>query len=64
MIRMFTNGPGDWGSISGWVKPKTQQKILDASLLNTQPYKVHIKGKWSNLGKGVTPFLTLWYNSY
>ena len=25
MSRVFTNGPGDWGSIPGWVIPKTQK---------------------------------------
>ncbi len=35
--------------------PKTQKMELDASLLNTQDYKVHIKGKWSNPGKEVAP---------
>ena len=39
--RVFTNSPGDWGSIPGQVIPK----IKNASLLNTQHYKVHIKGK-------------------
>ena len=34
MARVFANGPGDLGSI-----------VLDASLLNTQQYKVGIKGK-------------------
>ena len=43
--RVFTNGPGDWGSISGRVIPKTQKMVLDAALLNTQHYKVRIKGK-------------------
>ena len=33
--------------------------VLDASLFNTQYYKVQIKCKWSNPGKGVPPFLTL-----
>ena len=41
----FTNGPGDLGSIPGWVIPKTQKMVLGASLLNTQHYKVQIKGK-------------------
>ena len=45
MSRVFTNGLGDWGSIPGQVIPKTQKMILDASLLNTQHYKVQIKGK-------------------
>ena len=33
------------GSISGQVISKTQKMVLDISLLNTQHYKVHIKGK-------------------
>ena len=43
--RVFANGPGDLGSIPGRVIPKTQKMVLDASLLNTQHYKVRIKGK-------------------
>ena len=45
VVRVFTNGPGDLGSIPGRVIPKTQNIVLDASLLNTQHYKVRIKGK-------------------
>ena len=45
MVRVFANGLGDWGSIPGRVIPKTQKMVLDASLLNTQQYKVGIKGK-------------------
>ena len=44
-VRVFANGPGDLGSIPGRVIPKTQKMVLDASLLNTQHYKVQIKGK-------------------
>ena len=44
-VRVFANGPGDLGSISGRVISKTQKMVLDASLLNTQHYKVRIKGK-------------------
>ena len=44
-VRVFSNGPGDLGSIPGRVIPKTQKMVLDASLLNTQHYKVWIKGK-------------------
>ena len=33
------------GTIPGQVIPKTQKMVLDASLLNTQHYKVRIKGK-------------------
>ena len=45
MVRVFTNGPGDLGSIPSGVIPKTQKIVLDDSLLNTQHYKVRIKGK-------------------
>ena len=45
MARVFANDPGDWGSIQGRVIPKTQKMVLDAALLNTQHYKVRIKGK-------------------
>ena len=42
--RVFINGP-ETGSIPGWVISKTQKMVLDAALLNTQHYKVGIKGK-------------------
>ena len=42
---VFANGAGDHGSISGRVIPKTLKMVLDTSLLNTQEYKVRIKGK-------------------
>ena len=45
MSRVFTNGPGDRGSILGWVIPKIQKMVLDTALLNNQHYKVSIKGK-------------------
>ena len=45
MVRVFANGPGDLGSILGQVIPKTQKMVLDATLLDTQHYKVKIKGK-------------------
>ena len=43
--RVFTNGLGDLGSIPGRVILKTLKMVLDTSLLNTQHYKVCIKGK-------------------
>ena len=43
--RVFANDPGDLGSIPGRVIPKTLKMVLDTSLLNTQQYKVRIKGK-------------------
>ena len=45
MVRVFTNGSGDLGSIVGRVIPKTQKMILDAFWFNTQHYKVRIKDK-------------------
>ena len=45
MVRGLTNGPGDLGSIPGGVIPKTKKMVLDNSLLNTQHYKVVIKGE-------------------
>ena len=42
---MFANGPRDLDSIPGRVIPKTLKIVLDTSLLNTQQYKVRIKGK-------------------
>ena len=43
--RVFANGLGDMGLIPGCVIPKTLKMVLDAFMLNTQQYKVHIKGK-------------------
>ena len=45
MVRVFASGPEDLGSIPGRVLLKTQKMVLDSSLLNTQYYKVRIKGK-------------------
>ena len=42
---MFANGPAELGSVSGHVIQKTLKMVLDTSLLNTQKYKVCIKGK-------------------
>ena len=43
--RESTNGPGDLGSIPGRVIPKILKMVLGTSLLNSQQYKVRIKGK-------------------
>ena len=45
VVRVFANGPGDLGSIPGHVILKTLKMVLDTSLLNSQQYKVCIKGK-------------------
>ena len=43
--RVFVSGPGDRGSISSCVIPKTQKMVFDAAFLNTRHYKVRIKVK-------------------
>ena len=45
MGRVFANSLRDQGSISGQGIPKTQKMVPDATLLNTQHYKVWIKGR-------------------
>ena len=45
MVRVFAYKPGDLGSIPDRVIAKIQKMVLDATLLNTQHYKVRIKGK-------------------
>ena len=47
--RVFANDPRDLGSIPGQVLPNTLKMVLDNSLLNTQQYKVRIKGKVEQL---------------
>ena len=59
-----TNGPGGLSSIPGRVIPKTQKMVLDASLLNTQHYKVRIKDKVEQSREGVAPSPTPWCSSY
>ena len=49
MSTVFTNDPEDWDSIPGWVIPKTQKMVLDATL----HYKV-----WSDPENKVVPSLT------
>ena len=61
---VFANGPGDGGSILGRIIPKTQKMVLDATLLNTQHYKVRIKGKVEQSMEGVVPSPTPWCSSY
>ena len=62
MVNVLANILGDWSSIPGLIIPKTQKMVFDASLLNTQHYKVRIKG--SNPGEEVVPSLTPRCSSY
>ena len=64
MLRTFANGTGDLGSIPGRVIPKTQKMVLDATLLNTQHYKVRIKGKVEQSRERSNALPTLWCSSY
>ena len=58
VARVFAKGMGVCGSITGRVIPKTQKMVLDAALLNTQYYKVQIKGKVVQSRERVVPFPT------
>ena len=62
MSKVFTNDPGDWGSIPGQVIPKTQKLVFDAALLNTQHYKVRVKGKLeqSRERSSALPYISVW----
>ena len=62
MSRMFVNGLGDLASIPGQVIPNTQKMLLDGSLLNTQHYKVRIKGKEEQSREWISalPYTSVW----
>ena len=55
-VRAVTNCPEDRAPIPARVIPKSQKMELDMSFLNIQHYNIRIKGKWSNLEKGVWLF--------
>ena len=44
MSSVYAKGQKDQGPIPGRVMLKTQKMVLDPALLNTQYYKVRIKG--------------------
>ena len=54
--RVFANDPEDLRSISDRVIPKTLKMVRDTSLLNTQQYKVSIKGKVEQSGERSSAF--------
>ena len=43
--RVFAKGPEEMGSVPSGLIPNTFKMVRDASLLNTQQYKVRIEGK-------------------
>ena len=49
--KVIANGPGDLGSIPGRIIPKTLKMVLDASLLNSQEYKIRIKSEVEQSGE-------------
>ena len=51
MNTVFTNGSVEQGLILGRVMPNTQKMVRNATLLNTQNYKVRIKGKVEKSGE-------------
>ena len=57
--RVFTNGPGDWGSIPGRVIPKTLKWYLIPPCLTLSIIRYGSKVKWSNIGNGVAIFPVL-----
>ena len=64
----WSNGIGHWSGRPGFnpmlSHTKVLKLVLDASLLNTQHYKVWIKRKMSNPVKGVAPSSISWSSSY
>ena len=50
--------------VLGKVIWETQKMVLDATLLNTQHYKISIKGKVEESKEEVAPSSTPWHSSY
>ena len=64
MSRVFTNDPGDRGSIPGPVIPKTQKWYLMPPGVTLSIIRYGLRVKWNNPGKEETPFPTHRCNSY
>ena len=64
MVRMFANSLGDWGSIPGWVTPKTPKWYLMLPCLALSIIRCTSRVKWSNPGNGVAPSPTPCCSSY
>ena len=62
MSRVLASGLEDQGSIPGRVILKAQKIVLDVTLLNTQFYKVRIKGKveQSRERSSTLPYTLVW----
>ena len=57
--RVFTNGPGDLGSIRGRVIPKTFKMILDTSLLTLTNIRHLSRVKWSRERSTTLPYISM-----
>ena len=64
IVRVFTNGQGDLGSIPGRVIPKTQKWYLMSPCLTLSIIRYGSRVKWSNLENGVLPSPKPWCSSY
>ena len=64
MSRVFANGLGNRGSISGRVIPKTQKWYLMPPYLTLSIITNGSKVKWSNPENGEVPSPTSWCSSY
>ena len=60
MSRVFTNGPGDQGSVPYQVIPKIQKWYLMLPCLTLSIIRYRSMIKWSNPRNGVTPSPTPW----
>ena len=59
---MLANSPKNEHPILGRVIPNTQKMVLDASVLNTQHYKVRIEGKVKQSREKISalPYTSVW----
>ena len=64
MSKVFANGPGDRGSITSWVIPKTQKRYLSPPCLTLSIIKYGSRVKWSSQENGVAPSSTPRCSSY
>ena len=64
MSRVFANGQGERGSITGWVIPKTQKWYLMPPRLTPSNISLGSKVKWGNPGNGVGPSSKPRWSSY
>ena len=64
MVRVFANGLGDLGSVSGRVIPKLKKWYLMPPCLTLSIIRYGSRVKWVNPTKGEAPSSTPWCSSY